>query len=234
MGLFGFSKKKKEKKAQDVLDKLQKADDLGTIEQILAENNLISVPKDKDHNVFGEDIRHLDSEGNLPWGWISANKEFTDPIESEYHRLSEAVYKAKKQGVDAHRSALFSLVTYMEDVQKLCESKGECFAEWASGHVANPVVITKYKEKLKNIEENYEEIALKEQRTNYITENILPTLRQNIIDTIKSEPGIFQVDLFKRYDADLKPYIHTELYELQLEGLLIKEKEGRRNKLFLK
>lgn len=234
MGLFGFSKKKKEKKAQDVLDKLQKADDLGTIGQILAENKLISVPKDKNHNVFGEDLRHLDSEGNLPWGWIHANRKFTDPTESEYHRLSEAVYEAKKQGVDTHRSALLALVAYMEDVKKLCESKGECFAEWATILVANPTSLAKNKEELKRIEENYEEIALKEQRENYIKTNILPTLRQDLIDAIKSEPGVFQVDLFKRYDADLKPYIHTELYKLELEGLLAKEKEGRKNKLFLK
>lgn len=204
MGLFGRKKKKEE------------------------------LPKPTNTNSLGEPLDRLTPEGELPFGWYYANKEFTDRIDNEYRSFSDALIEAKKQGVKEYRAALRSLIMYMEDVQKLCESKGECFVEWASTMVANPVVITKYKEKLKNIEENYEEITLKEQRTNYIEVNILPALRQNLIDAIKSEPGIFQVDLFKRYDADLKPYIHTELYKLELEGLLVKEKEGRRNKLFLK
>lgn len=39
--------------------------------------------KNEKLNSFGEPLNHL-IDGELPWGWISANKEFIDKTQSEY------------------------------------------------------------------------------------------------------------------------------------------------------
>ena len=112
----------------------------------------ISKPKDNNHNFFGEDITHLTADGELPWGWIAANRDFIKGIEAELNYFSEAAYKSKKDGVKAEYAALKSLVTYREDVQRLCAQKGECFAEWATISVANPVSLSQEKERLQYLE----------------------------------------------------------------------------------
>lgn len=103
-------------------------------------------------NSFGEDLNRLTPEGELPWGWLYANKNFVDKIESEYHAFSDAWFATKNTDPLKRYAALKSLVIYMEDVKKLCDSKGECFAEWASISVANPELIEQRKRELQQLE----------------------------------------------------------------------------------
>ena len=49
------SKKKNDK--SNVLQNLKKAESLGEIATILAENQLISIPKDNNHNTFGRRLK---------------------------------------------------------------------------------------------------------------------------------------------------------------------------------
>ena len=110
--------------------------------------------KKKRTNSFGEDLDHLTPEGELPWGWAYANKDFVDKIESEYHAFADAWFASKKADPLKQYAALKSLILYMEDVKKLCDSKGECFAEWASYLVADPQILEQHKKELKRIEES--------------------------------------------------------------------------------
>ena len=176
-------------------------------------------PKPNNTNSFGEPLDRLTPEGELPWGWIHANKRFTDPIESEYRRLSDAVYEAKKQGAKAHYAALRSLVMYMEDVQKLCESKGECFAEWATIMVANPVALAHEKEKLEYYNQNIGELLKKEQQ--------MKTLQVDVLKIISENPGILQADIFKLFPSDMKPFVKNEIHQLWENKKIERVKEGR-------
>ena len=104
-------------------------------------------------NASGECFDRLTRKGDLPYGWSYANREFTGKIEKEYKHFTDAYYKSKKKGMLQEYSALKSLIIYMEDVQKLCKRKGECFAYWASCMIANPKEIAEHKERLKMLEE---------------------------------------------------------------------------------
>lgn len=125
MGLFGLFKKKKQSKP---------------------------VKKSSKINASGERMDRLTRKGDLPYGWSYANREFTGKFEKEYNRFTDAYFKSKKKGMLQEYAALKSLIVYMEDVQKLCKRKGECFAYWASCIVARPQDIAEYKARLKQLE----------------------------------------------------------------------------------
>jgi hypothetical protein len=108
--------------------------------------------KKKRTNSFGEDMNRLTPEGDLPFGWIYANKTFVDKIQAEYNAFSEAWFSSKKADPLKQYAALKSLILYMEDVKKLCDSKGECFAKWASDLVAEPKLLEQRKKELKRLE----------------------------------------------------------------------------------
>jgi hypothetical protein len=77
-----------------------------------------------------EDLNHLNSDGELPWGWHTANKAFTQKIESEYKLFFNAWLDSTKQSDLKQYAALKSLVLFMNDVKALCQKKGECFVYW--------------------------------------------------------------------------------------------------------
>ena len=85
----------------------------------------------KAHNVntFGESLDKL-VDGDLPWGWIAHNREFTDRIENEFNSFRGKWVSARN--TPAEHDALKSLLQYMDDVQQLCDQKGECFGFWCS------------------------------------------------------------------------------------------------------
>lgn len=120
--------------------------------------------KKKDHvtqgkktNSLGEDLDHLDKDGELPWGWIYANKEFVEQIESEYQYFINAWYDSKEIGVLKEYAALKSFVLYLNDAQRLCFEKGECFAKWFSDIIANQEYIDKRTVDLLILEDSLDE-----------------------------------------------------------------------------
>lgn len=178
-------------------------------------------------NSFSENMNRLTPEGDLPWGWITANKGFVEKTEAEYHRFFDDWYVSRDKGALKEYAALKSLVLYMDDVQKLCKSKGECFVEWSSIMVASPEDLCRKKARLKHLEDNMDELLQQEKRTKYIEQHILPTLRKTLIAEIKSEPGILQATLTKMFDPDIKQHISSELYQMEKAGLIIRVKSGR-------
>lgn len=180
----------------------------------------------KQTNSFGEDLTHLTADGELPWGWISANRNFTDKIEAEYRYFADRFYEEKKKGISAEYSALKSLVLYMEDAKKLCASKGECFAKWAEISVAHPETLADYKQRIAYIEENIDSL--------FRTEKALKKLNAEIVEIIRSEPGVIQSDIYKRFDPSMKNHISNELYQMEAHNVIIREKSGRSYKLYIK
>lgn len=226
MGLFNVFKKKKSSK-EEILKQLDDAQDIGAMMRVLAENKIISKPKDKYHNSFGEDITHLTEDGELPWGWIYANRDFIEPIEKQYKYFLNEYINAKKQekGIRAVRSALKSFIVYMEDVERICASKGECFVEWSKLSICNPAAMESYRNDLKKIEDNLDDLIEKEK--------LVKRLKPELLRMIKEEPGVVQSDLYKRFDASLKPEVSNQLYLMSAKGLIKREKSGRSYKLYI-
>lgn len=225
--MFGLFKKKKTSK-EEILKQIDNAQDIGSMMAVLAKNGVISKPKDKYHNSFGQDITHLTKDGELPWGWIYANRDFIEPIEEQYRYFQGEYINAKKQekGIRAVRSALKSFIVYMEDVERICASKGECFVEWSKISICNPAGMEKYREDLKKIEDNLDELIEKE--------NLIKRLKPELLKIIKEEPGVVQSELYKRFDPQLKPEISNQLYLLSAHGAITREKSGRSYKLYVK
>ena len=127
MGLFG-KKKPKNKKDFDILS----GDGLVSF---VAANLKNPTPKNILKGVQAiarpdDDLDHLTPEGDLPWGWHTANKAFTQKIESEYkYFLNKWLDTKDRPDIDQY-IALRVFVMYMHDVKVLCKEKGECFVYW--------------------------------------------------------------------------------------------------------
>lgn len=81
-------------------------------------------------NALGERLDCLTEEGDLPFGWFTANKSFTDKVKIEYNAFLSAWLASRKCPPHVQYDALKSFVVYMNDIKLLCESKGECFVYW--------------------------------------------------------------------------------------------------------
>ena len=85
-------------------------------------------------NSLGEPLDKL-VDGDLPWGWVTHFKDFIDETTEEYNRFLYAWFDAKKTNPQEEQSALKSLLQYMEDVQKMCNQKGECHGFWCADYL---------------------------------------------------------------------------------------------------
>ena len=81
-------------------------------------------------NSFGERLDILTPDGELPWGWVTRNKEFCDRINGEYTHFLNAWLQSRSKSPKEQYSALKSFVDYLENAEKLCKAKGECFDFW--------------------------------------------------------------------------------------------------------
>ena len=89
--------------------------------------------------------------GELPWGWVTRNKEFCDKINGEFSYFLNAWLQSRHKTPVEHYSALKSFVVYLEDVEKLCKSKGECFDFWFHEILTSKGYIEKRKGELENL-----------------------------------------------------------------------------------
>lgn len=94
------------------------------------------------------DLEHLTAEGELPFGWVYQNREFTGKIQGEFSYFLNMWLDARKKSPKELYSALKSFVVYLEDAEKLCKSKGECFEFWFYNILTSPDYIDKRKEEL--------------------------------------------------------------------------------------
>lgn len=211
---------------EDAMKRFQQTNDLKEMGQILAENGVISVPKDKHHNTLGQSLDHLDEDGELPFGWAYHNKKFTDKIENEYRYFLNSWLSSRGKDIRQERAALKSFILYMKDVQKLCDSKGECFSVWCSGLIGKEQLEKRQKD-LQYIEEHFDELLEKEAYKRDIEQNLLPHLRADLIEIIKQNQGILQTDVYKKFEKEAKEYISSELYFMEKDRLIIREKAGR-------
>ena len=170
------------------------------------------------------DLEHLDENGELPVGWLYANKSLTEPAKIICTYLLERYIEEKNKGVLAKYAAKKAYVLYLVDLKKSCESKGECFAKWFDDLVCDKASLDSYIAEVKDMEANIEELLKKEK--------LIAQLKSDLLEFIKAEPGVVQADLYKRFDPELKSEVSTQLYFLSRSGVISREKSGRSYKLF--
>jgi hypothetical protein len=165
------------------------------------------------------DMNHLDKDGELPWGWYTHNKAFTDRINNEYsHFLNMWIY-SKQQAPKKQYEALKSFVLYLEDVEKLCKSKGECFEFWFYNILTSKDYIKQRKDELKHLTANLDELQEIYEKT--------PQIKPTIELLIKENDGILQSELKKMFDDVYQEAVSDALHELYKEGKFEKIKSGR-------
>lgn len=169
------------------------------------------------------DMEHLTDEGELPWGWIMHNKEFTGKIGSEYTHFLNSWLDARKKSPKELYPALKSFVLYLEDAEKLCKSKGECFEFWFYGLIASKEYIEKRKNELEILEADFESL----QSEYCIKQNLLIGLEETIMQKLIENDGILQSDFIKLFDPLVKSEISEILYFWDKKGKIIRQKSGR-------
>lgn len=107
------------------------------------------------------DMEHLTADGELPWGWVTHNNEFTGKIGSEFTYFLNSWLDARKKSPKELHSALKSLIMYLEDAEKLCKSKGECFESWFYHNLITPDYIDKRKAELEKLSANLDKLEEK-------------------------------------------------------------------------
>lgn len=192
-----------------------------------------TVPKDKYHNSFGEDMRYLTAEGDLPWGWITANADFTGRIGSEYSYFFNAWLESRNKSPRETYAALKSFVLYMNDAKKLCHDMGECFEYWLGVCFTDDYLSTRTEE-LNHLEQNLPELEAAYEKKIWFENDVLPTLEKDLLSIIKEKPGILQKDIYKMFDPMAKSYIQEKLYFAEKAKRIVREKSGNTYKLFAK
>lgn len=89
---------------------------------------------------------------DLPWGWISQNKVFVEKIQNEYSNFLNDWLNSRKKSPKEHYSVLKSFIIYLEDVERLCKSKGECFEFWYYEILTSRDYLKKRKQDLQRLE----------------------------------------------------------------------------------
>lgn len=212
---------------------VSESDDLGDIAIKLAESGAIKKPEDDNHNSFGEPLDKL-VNGELPWGWVGAKREFVGKIQNEYGYFLNRWISARNKNPKDEYAALKSFVLYMQDVKKLCASKGECYEFWCNEILIGKGYLEKRTEELKDLENNLEDLEEKYKKRAFFETEILPNLENELLKIIKENPGIIQKDIYKKFDQDLKSDISSLLYFMAKDGKIKREKAGNSYKLNIK
>ena len=98
-------------------------------------------------------FEHLTKEGELPFGWTYKNKDFIEKTNNEYSFYLNNWLNSRNDEPKKQYETLKSFIIYLEDVERLCKSKGECFEFWFYEILTTPDYIQKRKEELKKLKQ---------------------------------------------------------------------------------
>ena len=100
-----------------------------------------------------EDLEHLNENGELPWGWHRQNKDFIEKTNNEYSFFLNNWLDSKHAEPKEQYESLKSFVTYLEDLEMRCKSKGECFEFWFYEILTSKDYLQKRKDELKKLQQ---------------------------------------------------------------------------------
>lgn len=208
-------------------------EDLGSIAVRLAKAGKISVPKDDNHNVFGERLDHLQN-GELPFGWVLQKRDFINPRDSKLFDLSIRANKATS--IREEKALIEEFLAFFQVYKRECQERGECYIKYFSDmheHCNNSrrhdfSFDTPLRERLDYIISNYDELIANENLKN----KILSTLPSDVWSIVAENPGILQSELARRFDPIVKGEVSDLLYHWEQDKKIIREKKGRSYALY--
>ena len=206
MGFFGIFKKRTSKSTNT------------DFEKAVATFHIVTSPKKTKPTICDECLDRLDEDGDLPFGWFTKNKEFTDKIESEYSYFLHLWIDAQKKPPRELYAALKSFVLFLEGAEKLCVSKGECFEFWWYEIIASKEYIGLRKKELQELTDN-----LNERQAIY---EALQNLDVKIVTLLKENDGILQSDFIKMFDDPFQDTVRDILYKMSKSGEIERVKQG--------
>lgn len=182
-------------------------------------------------NSFGECPDKLTPDGELPWGWVTKNKEFCDKINSEYSYFLNMWCEASNKSPKEQYPALKSFAMYLEDVQKLCKTKGECFEFWFREILTAEGYIEKIKKELEELTANLDvlqkEYETKKQKQEEQQRKVVE-MKNDVVMLLKENDGILQSDFWKLFDDEISRSAASDIvYSLLKEGKIERTKSGR-------
>jgi len=182
-------------------------------------------PKQQSQKVdsVGDYLDKLTEKGELPQGWLYRNKEFVDKIKNEYTYFLNMWVDNRNKSPKEQYSTLKSFVLYLEDVEKICKARGECFEFWFYKIIASKDYITKRKFELDVLISNYDKLT----RDYDKHQNELTNLDERIIKALCEHRGILQSDFVKLFDPLVQRDVGERLYWLEKAGKLQRIKSGR-------
>lgn len=174
---------------------------------------------------------NVNSFGELPWGWNTANKDFTDKIGEEYSYFWKVWIDARNGEPSKEMNALKSLLQYMDDVQKMCDQKGECFGFWCSEYLIGKQKKTGT-DRLADLETNMKSYIQEYEERQKMQVYEATLTDEMMFDAINQHEGMLQKDLCKLF-----PYpsvISSKLYSMSKEGKIERIKSGNSYELKVK
>lgn len=127
--------------------------------------------------------------------------------------------------------ALEAFVAYMNKAKKSLAKKGECFNYWRD-ELFTDDFLERWSIELDNMRENIDRLEGEYEEKQAFEANVLPTLEKELLKIIKGQPGISQKDIYKLFNPVAKSYIQSELYFMEKNGLIVREKDGRSYRLY--
>lgn len=182
--------------------------------------------KEQSHNT----LNHLDENGELPWGWIYANKDFLNKIENEYSYFLNSWCNALGKSPKELRPALKSFVIYLKDCEKLCEEKGECFDFWFYNILTTKDYISKRCNELNELESNFHNLQTDyENKQNHILElqRKIQEMKPAVVQALIENDNILQSEFWKLFDTEDQDAVKEIVYSLRKEGKIERTKSGR-------
>lgn len=172
------------------------------------------------------------SKIEYPWGWYTENEAFLKPRDTEMYRLIKKGFNS--ENIDEKIEGIKELLSYTQEYKEECIKKGILFEKYFyEGHMSECGKIKdktkQWRKELEELEENYLDVKEAESAIAEAKE----TMKDDLEKLIKANPGILQKDLYSHFNKHVKHLLLEELYKLQLEGKLKKEKFGNSNKLWI-
>ena len=178
----------------------------------------------------------LTEDGNLPWGWVTKNKDFTEKIQKEFNYFLNNWLSSREKEPLRRYETLKSFVIYLEDVKKLCESKSECHVFWFTEILTSKGYLDERKAELDYLQTNFNQIDkdYKEQvvKQKEVDRKIVE-MESTVMNLLRKHNGILQSEFWKLFDKD-QDVVQEIVYSLWKKGVITKTKSGRSYILTLK
>lgn len=187
----------------------------------------VEVEKELPVSLSDTNYENGDNEDIFPQGWIYQNKDFIDKISTEYSYFLKNWVDSKQKDVRTQYGALKSFVIYLQDIEKLCKSKGDLFYTWFTEILTTPSYLDMRKEELRIFQSELNQRLVDEKECNEAMDGIDEKLIQIINDSL----GILQKDLYALFTPLVKKEIQSTLYQLDKNSLIQREKVGNTYKL---